>query len=328
MFSGKTIFFAALDWGFGHVTRSAVLLQQLSADNAVIVGVTTRNQFFYEQNFPALQQVQLPSYDVRYSSFLPAWGAVLLQGPRVWRVIQKERRVLEQFLETQKVHVIISDNRFGIRNKNVTSIVITHQLRITGGPFASLATSINQRLLNRFDEVWVPDYEKEHEKLSGQLSSPAGITKTVRFIGPLSWLSQQAPQLHDKFDILILLSGEEPQRSILEKKLLLSLEKVQSKIVLVRGTRSMPLQSNKQVEVYDFADAAALAGLVSAASLVICRSGYSTLMDLHLLHKNKMLLIPTPGQPEQEYLAEYWERCFGASVLEQGEIEAEGLGKF
>ena len=39
-----------------------------------------------------------------------------------------------------------------------------------------------------------------------------------------------------------------------------------------------------------------------ASKLLVCRSGYSTLLDLSVI-QSRAILIPTPGQPEQEYLS-------------------------
>jgi UDP-N-acetylglucosamine:LPS N-acetylglucosamine transferase len=44
--------------------------------------------------------------------------------------------------------------------------------------------------------------------------------------------------------------------------------------------------------------------LIREAGIIVCRPGYSTLMDLAALGRNAVL-VPTPGQTEQEYLAEY-----------------------
>jgi UDP-N-acetylglucosamine:LPS N-acetylglucosamine transferase len=44
--------------------------------------------------------------------------------------------------------------------------------------------------------------------------------------------------------------------------------------------------------------------MIKAAKVIICRPGYSTLMDLAVLGRTAVL-VPTPGQTEQEYLADY-----------------------
>ena len=43
-------------------------------------------------------------------------------------------------------------------------------------------------------------------------------------------------------------------------------------------------------------------------------------MDLHHLQKTGCILIPTPGQHEQVYLANYWHQKFGAEVIQQKDL--------
>jgi UDP-N-acetylglucosamine:LPS N-acetylglucosamine transferase len=102
----------------------------------------------------------------------------------------------------------------------------------------------------------------------------------------------------------MLLSGPEPQRSYLENILLKQAGTLKIRSLLVRG---VPGEGNKRrwegsVEVVDYLSAGELSEVVAASELVLCRSGYSTLMDLAELDK-RAILIPTPGQTEQEYLA-------------------------
>ena len=109
--------------------------------------------------------------------------------------------------------------------------------------------------------------------------------------------------------LLTILSGAEPQRTMLEKELLISLQEDQHEdIILVQGRVEAEQKMSKvgKVTVYNYMSTEELQEYILKADKIICRSGYSSIMDLHALGKLKnATLIPTPGQSEQEYLAEY-----------------------
>jgi len=166
------------------------------------------------------------------------------------------------------------------------------------------------------------DHEDKNIRLSGVLSDANKIRIPVNYIGPQSALKDVELNSTDlkTFDILILLSGAEPQRSILEKNILDKFRSSTKKIILVRGSDKKMEVKNKTISVINFAFGKELKTLIMGADTLICRSGYSTLMDLHILNKKKIILIPTPGQPEQEYLADYWKEKFGVEMISQKSI--------
>lgn len=322
LFSGKTILVAPLDWGLGHATRCVPLIRSLTKENNVLIGVTAGNAFFFEQHFPQLEKVTLPSYNLRYSATLPVWLKVLLQWPKLRRVIAAEHRLLEQVIITHGIDTVISDNRFGLSHRSVACIFISHQLCVKAPFFSFLVNRMNRKYIHQFNEVCVPDYKEPDRRLSGQLSDSVGIKIPVTYIGPQSHLriSTVLPTQTEKADFLILLSGTEPQRSILEQLLVEKFRNSAQNIVLVRGSKAASPLKSGAIKTIDFVDGAELAALIVSAGTVICRSGYSTLMDLHMLGKQKLILIPTPGQTEQEYLATYWNQKFGAVHLKQQAI--------
>ncbi len=269
-----------------------------------------------------MPQVVLPSYNIQYSKNLPLWLKLLMQWPKINKVIRAEKKILAQLILEKRFDLVISDNRFGLSHKAVECIFITHQLVLKTPVFSQRANKINRSYINKFTKVWVPDYPDSENRLAGDLVHSDEIKIPVSYIGPQSYLVglKQSEQEHSGFDYLILLSGEEPQRSILEEKLLKKFGNSTQKVILVRGT----IQKVKPVtalKIIDFAHGEELHHLIVNATTVICRSGYSTLMDLQLLGKKKLILIPTPGQSEQEYLARYWQQKFGAKILLQKEIE-------
>jgi predicted glycosyltransferase len=316
--NNKTIFISPIDWGLGHASRCVPIIHELKKNNKVCIGVTESNAFLFDFYFPDLKKVILPSYSIRYSSVLSLWLKLLIQWPKIKRVIKREHLALQTIISEQQIDLVISDNRFGLYSEKVRSIFITHQLNLKTPFFSGIANKLNRNYIHRFNEVWVPDFEEVKSRLAGDLSNSEDIHLPVKYIGPQSALTistTQTPQ--NKFDYLILLSGVEPQRTIMENQCLAVFEKANGKVVLVRGTKYAKIISSENVVVKNFAFGDELKDLVVNAQTVICRSGYSTLMDLCLLNKKKMILIPTPGQTEQEYLANYWKTNFGATVFEQ-----------
>ena len=108
---------------------------------------------------------------------------------------------------------------------------------------------------------------------------------------------------------LAILSGAEPQRSIFEDELLAKLQTYpHENIILIQGKVEAEQKVSKvgKVTVYNYINTEELQEYILKADKIICRSGYSSIMDLHALGKLKnATLIPTSGQTEQEYLAEY-----------------------
>lgn len=326
MISGRIIFISPLDWGLGHATRCVPLIQSMMKDNTVVIGVTPLNAPFFNRHFPDLPKAELPSYKVSYSRKLPAWLKVLLQWPKINSVIKKERKTLEKIISHYEINLVISDNRYGLTHKQVECVFMSHQLNLKALFFSSLANKINRNYIHRFNEVWVPDYENKKLRLSGALSDSGDIGIPVKYIGPQSMLSSSdqssQKEKRETIDYLILLSGVEPQRSILEKLLIEQLDYPGHKIVLIRGSAADFRFSTTHIHVIDLAYGNELRNFIVNAGTVICRSGYSTLMDMHALQKSKLILIPTPGQTEQEYLAKYWNEKFGTRILYQKNVSS------
>mgnify|MGYP002381697579 CR=1 FL=1 len=314
---------APLDWGLGHSTRCAALVRDWLPDNKVILAVTPVNRTYYSQMFPACEQVELPSYAISYSRFFPVWLKVLFQMPKTLRVIRKENKALEKIVHAKKVDVILSDNRFGCYHPRVHSVFMTHQVCILSPVFPKLATLINHWWIKKFNELWIPDYDNTSHSLAGHLSETKGLSLPIRFLGPLSALtglpSEEGEAIHCQ--VLFLLSGPEPQRVILEDHIKRLKFDNGIQLCLVRGSGSGGWRKEGPWQITDTLTGPSLKRLIESASVVVCRSGYSTLMDLHLLNKGQWIFIPTPGQTEQEYLAEHWERLFGTHRLDQDKME-------
>ena len=275
------------------------------ADNVVILGVTKTTSLIFDDEFPNLQKVELEPYGIKYSVAFPVAVKLLMDAPRIFRVIKKEKKQLAQIIEKYNIDVVISDNRFGLCSDKVESIYITHQLNVQAGIFSDIANKIHHHYMRQFNAVWVPDFEDEKTALAGKLSHHSSLNN-VTYIGPLSRLNFVDDKT-DGFDYLCILSGPEPLRTELERALINKANQSEKQICIVRGTnKDLKSFTNKNVKVLNSPSAKELSSLILNSKTIVCRSGYSTLMDLHHLNKQNCILIPTTGQEEQEYLAEYW----------------------
>ncbi len=319
-YSNKNIIVAPLDWGLGHAARCVPLIIELQKKNKVTVAVTPSIKKFILAELPTTTTVDVCSYNISYSKTLPVWLKILMQYFKIKKTIKQENKELEKLIAQHKFDLIISDNRFGFRNKDVTSIIITHQLTIQSPLFKNIATKINCDYLNQFDNVWVLDNETEN--LAGTISKGNLWLTKKHYLGPLSRLLPINKQTQKTIDVLILLSGVEPQRSILEKKLIEKFSNSNLSVVLVRGSETH-FQSAKNITSYNLITTNELNELIEKSKTIICRSGYSTLMDLHAakFDLSNLILIPTPGQTEQEYLGQHWKTKFGCKLFNQKEIE-------
>jgi predicted glycosyltransferase len=317
-----SVLLAPLDWGLGHATRCIPIIKELRRQGVrVWVAASGPQESLLRHEFPGLEFLAIPGYPIRYNrGRLLKWGLVL-RIPAILRQIRREHTWLDQCLQTYPIDAVISDNRYGLYHKNLPCVLITHQLTIQSGVQNPRSSSgirgmigrridrkiqqLHYRFITRFTECWVPDQEGT-DSLAGLLSHPEVFPKIpVRYIGVLSRF-EPCEENTIKNSLLVLLSGPEPQRTLLEKILIGQLADLNLKIVLIRGLPGNPKPILKigQVEVFNHMDSIQLGQLIKSAELIVARSGYSTVMDLIRLQKSA-LLIPTPGQTEQEYLGRY-----------------------
>jgi uncharacterized protein (TIGR00661 family) len=231
---------------------------------------------------------------------------ILLQLPKILFSIWREHLWIKKLVEEDAIDAIISDNRLGMSSKKIPSIYITHQLYIkTGNTFTEkIAQRIHYHYIKNYNKCWVPDYEEDG--LAGMLSHPKKVPTNVEFIGPLSRLIP-LQNTEPVYDLLILLSGPEPQRSIFENQIIAQLKSFSGSVFLARGLPNEKDNLNlnsKFIKVVNHIGGEDLNKVLSQSKLIIARCGYTTVMDLAAIKKTA-LLIPTPGQTEQEYLAKY-----------------------
>ena len=309
------ILLAPLDWGLGHATRCIPLVRYLLGQQCrVTLAAEGATAILLKSNFPQLTIVPIPGYHIRYSHSARVMPLkIMMQIPKILRAIRAERLWLQKIQKQNQFDLIISDNRYGLKIKNAPSVILTHQLLIktgAGSIFDQILRRLHYRILEKFDACWVVDEECENS-IGGELSHPETIPVNARYIGILSQLEPQASFcISTPGEILVLLSGPEPQRSLLEKIVLDQITPDAAHHFIIVGGKPLgaaPENLPNGAVYYTHRNASQLADLIDKAELVICRSGYSTLMDLAFMEK-KALLIPTPGQSEQSYLADYLRR--------------------
>ncbi|MGB7841722.1 MAG: glycosyltransferase, partial [Salinimicrobium sp.] len=228
------ILVAPMNWGLGHATRCIPVIQELqkcgfepvlASDGAALL--------LLKKEFPGLQAVELPPYNISYSKKGKnlRWK-LLLQMPHILKTIQKEQKVAEELVKSLKLSGIISDNRFGMHSKAVPCVYITHQLHVLSG-ITTFFTSIHHRqYMRKFDELWIPD-SAGPDNLSGYLGHTKKPLKNAKYTGILSrFQKRDFPKV---YDYMILLSGPEPQRSLLEKVLWETFRNTSQKVLFVRG---------------------------------------------------------------------------------------------
>lgn len=315
------------------------IIKELLKNNTLILGVTPLTKTILELEFPQLTKIELPAYEIEYSKTLPLWIKLGLSYPRLSKIIADEKKLLDKIIAENKIDIVISDNRFGLHSEKAHCVFITHQLFLKAPAFEKLAQCVNKKFILKFNEVWVPDHAEYGAStgsatgnLSGELSHGNHFHKNVKYIGPKSRLQDVICDVEkNKYDYLILLSGPEPGRTTLEEVLMSQAKKSKKKIAFVRGSKLNPASSQYQnskiegMDIFDFPNKEQLKNLILSSDKIICRSGYSTLMDMHLLCKKDLILIPTPGQSEQEYLAEYWHEQFGTTTLLEKNIQQFNL---
>lgn len=299
-----------LDWGLGHATRCIPVTRELIKNGArVIIASDGAQLSLLRSEFPDLEFIKFSGYKIKYSNVLPVAVKIILSLPGILKNIRSEHKKLKELIELHKIDIVISDNRYGLWNKNAHSIIITHQLKIIAPtllkPFSCILHNMARRQLLRFNECWIPDYAGE-PNLSGKLSHGKYLPSNSRYIGLLSRFDSDYAQKEPakSYKIVALLSGPEPQRTIFENIIIAQLPEIGEPCLIIRGLPGNNGISNHSslIDVADHLQTDELAQILRNKPLVICRSGYSTLMDIAFTG-NKAILVPTPGQTEQEYLA-------------------------
>ena len=301
------ILVAPLDWGLGHAARCIPIIRELLEHNTeVIIAADGRPYELLKREFPTVNILRLPGFTIVYPEGNRITAKIVSQIPKIIAAIFREHRALSNIIRNLKIDAVISDNRFGLFSKQIPCIYVTHQIGIMMPEQLQWASRIvyhlNKALIRNYTECWIPDY-KENDNLSGWLSHFYPLPKNATFIGPLTRFKKNS-NIPKEYDILIILSGPEPQRTVLENIMMEQLKTIQRKSLVVRGIpeKSQHIKLSEWISVVSSLDSEALNRAMLASDIIISRPGYSTIMDLDALGK-RAIFIPTPGQTEQEYLA-------------------------
>jgi len=338
----KRVLFSPLNWGLGHAVRSVPILREFAACGfeVILAGDGVALEYLHNE-FPDWQCHIIPSFKIDYSKGNSQIIPVLKALPKIVIASWKEYRQLKHWVKEWNIDIVISDNRFGFfyksRDKQVISIYITHQLTVrmpSGFRFLEpVVRRLHRAVISNYTYCWIPD-EAGSINLSGDLSHNQPLPKNAHFIGILSrFQKEKFPDEKSKlYDFLFILSGPEPQRTILEEKITgLFNEKSNVKAMLVRGIsrqrvseQQKDLTASEQLQIIDQASSCELERLLSISEVVVCRSGYTSVMELASISK-RAVLIPTPGQPEQEYLGEYLSGLPLFACVKQDELTMAAL---
>jgi len=309
----KRILYAVLDWGLGHATRSIPIIRALGINNELVLASTGRSLRLLQAEFPDLETIDFPDYGIRYS-YRGRWLLVFLiiQLPLVIFRLFIEKFRTGEIVSDKKIDIIFSDNRYGVYSRKVPCYFMTHQLRyrlsrhLRG--FEWISVWFNRLMFKNFNRVFVPDVGGG-SNLAGALAHSyewRGNSK-IYYIGILSSIDQE--EVDEDIDLLFMISGLEPQRSIFEEIIRQQIGTIPGRKIVVLGKPGEEPNWPETVDlrVFSHLDRKTMQQTINRSRVIIARSGYSTIMELAALRK-QALLVPTPGQTEQEYLAEHLQK--------------------
>ena len=312
----KAVCIAPLDWGLGHATRCIPLINALVALNySIYIAGEGKQESILREAFPNAAFLSLRGYRIRYSKnralLIPT---ILMQLPKIIYAIVNEYFWLSSFSKKNKLDLIISDNRYGFFHKEIKSVFITHQLEIQTplNWLTTLCQHLSYRFINKFNACWVADMKPPHNIAGNLVNTKKLPAIPIWYMNGLSRLEayvQETPkESGNKIKFLGIISGPEPQRAIFENILWNSGNDLNYPFVIVAGVPDNKLYNKitSKGTLYHHLSGNALSDQINNAEYIICRGGYTTLLEL-IPFKKKLILIPTPGQTEQIYLAHYWQ---------------------
>lgn len=308
----KKVLVCTLNWGLGHSSRCIPLIKEFLQQKAeVFIASDGKALDFLKIEFPELKFFELPGYNILYPKKGSMIRKMIFSTPRIISAIKKEHAAVEKIVAENSIDVVFSDNRYGCFSNKAYSLFMTHQINIQFPEgfkwMAPLAFIFNKKFISKYNECLIPDFEGE-QNLSGNLSHPAKL-KNIKYIGPLSRFNNIYHNLNQKENknILIICSGPEPQRTIFENLITEQILNTDLKTILVKGTaeEKRSVEQKQNLQVISIASTIEMMQLIESSSIIISRPGYSSIMDIAATGK-RAIFIPTPGQTEQEYLAQYF----------------------
>jgi uncharacterized protein (TIGR00661 family) len=323
----QTVLFCPLDWGLGHISRDLPLIREFAKHgHRVVVAASDIICQWIQNEAPSIETTPFDGPDIKYSEKGFSFGKMALQLPRLLFWPAKEKNRIKELVDIYQPHLIISDNRYGARHQKVFSVIITHQLYIKLPRRLKWAEYplhlLVKYLIRQFDECWIPDLPGS-QSLAGDLVHKYALPENALLIGPLSRFDSfqsAADSIPPENSVLTIISGPEPQRSILENLLKKALTQHHGKKTLITGKiEPNEEKNNTKLTTIPHQSTPEMIKQIRCHNLIISRSGYSTIMDMYYLKRN-IVIIPTPGQTEQEYLGDYHNRK-GHIKIEQHKAE-------
>ena len=304
----RRILVCPLDWGLGHAARCVPVIKQLLKSDAEVIVASDKNPLaFLQKEFPHLEFIKFPGYEISYASSGSMVWQIGKQVPSILKKISKEHLDLQKIIKKHHIDGVVSDNRYGLWTKEVPCVFIAHQIMVKSPFLEGLLYKISRSYIDKFTECWIPDFADE-PNLSGDLSHRFPLPENARFIGALSRFSplctsDSSIQRGEKYELFAIISGPEPQRTVFEEKVLYELKKTQLKALIVKGkANESEHYFDGHIEIHSHLETEKMREAILNSKIVLSRPGYSTIMDLAALGK-KAIFIPTLGQTEQEYLA-------------------------
>lgn len=300
-------------------------------NNKVFIGAGKEHLAFFRTEVPGLNYIDFPGFSPSYSRFLPQYITLFLKTPLLIYYIIRDHYRLETIVRKYSIDLVISDNRFGAWNKKITSVYITHMPVIPFPKFFRLFEKIgvilHRYIIRKYSCCFIPDLPGELN-ISGRLSHRVKLPENTKYIGILSRFADikadsennSGKPLHTS----VILSGPEPQRSVLKKKLISILTRKGVPAGILEGRPGKPVKIIVQdnLIIYSHLPSAEMKNLLSRSESIITRPGYSTIMEL-ISMKCSAVLVPTPGQTEQEYLAEYLSEKGWFTCIYQKDLNAD-----
>jgi len=329
-----TILFCPLDWGLGHIARDMPLIREFhTRGHKVIVAASPPLISWLKTELPEVETTIFPGPNISYGRKGFSLPKFILSLPGLLSWLYREQVFTKKLIKKHRPSLIISDNRYGARHKGVFSVIITHQLMIKMPRLLKLLELplhyLIKSLINKFDEFWIPYFSKTNT-LAGDLVHKYKLPSNSRLIGPLSrFEGKEEAKLteREKDSVLAIISGPEPQKTILEKQLVAVFTKYKEPLVMYNGKLDQPPSIQPGlISINGHCSTNTLKEEILNHGKIITRSGYSTIMDMYTLGKN-CLLIPTPGQTEQEYLARFHKNR-NHFILEQKKLNQSETGPF
>jgi UDP:flavonoid glycosyltransferase YjiC (YdhE family) len=309
------VFISPLSWGLGHAGRVTPIIRELLKYGYEVTIATSGGPLeMLKKEFPDCHFIFFQDYPAPYSStrfFLPKFA---LSIPNLSKALADEKKIADSLLSNNKYDMVISDSRLGVYSDKIPSFFISHQLRFSLPyyikPVETFSLYINEYFHKRFERIIIPDNNPDTVCLSGKLCQSTRRTTNAKAYYAGILCPSHKMDVPEDLDFLVSISGPEPQRSKLEEILLRQVQKLPGKkvVLLGRPQDNFEKKLDRDTTVKSYVSHEEKNVLMNRAKFVISRSGYTTMMEMAELDKKRGFFTPTPGQTEQEYLSEYYEK--------------------